>query len=87
MAACYESFQLSFDIINVPLPSYNLKRTRQWVRDAELSQRWAESTHAGLPERVAVPSPLSTNLTTPGSFPLDVIFATGSPEVVIVKVS
>src|SRR5437868_10684915 len=26
MAACYESFQLSSDIINVPLPSYNLKR-------------------------------------------------------------
>jgi hypothetical protein len=30
---------------------------------------------------------LSTNLTPPGRFPLDVIFATGLPEVVIVKVS
>ena len=30
---------------------------------------------------------MSTNLTPPGSFPLDVILATGSPEVVIAKVS
>ena len=37
---------------------------------------------AGVPARVAVPSPLSVNVTPAGRFPLSVIFATGLPVVV-----
>jgi hypothetical protein len=39
----------------------------------------------GLPERLAVPSPLSVNFTPPGSLPVSVMVGIGFPVVVIVK--